>query len=226
MDSSRPPMPSGGAAAPGRPIRELPDPSDVPFGVRFAIVDVFGTGPLTGNPLAVLDLMSFESGDPAEDWLAAVAREMNQAETTFVLPATPTADARLRSFTAGGVEVYGAGHNALGAWWWLLETGRITRHGPGVTLVQEIGGHDLEIEVVGRELVMRQSHPVYGEAPGHSALVSAIGLATGDLDPDVPPRVVGTGADHLMIAVRDPDSMSSCRPDKKALVDVTTGVGA
>ena len=32
---------------------------------------------------------------------------------------------RLRSFTAAGAEVFGAGHNALGAWWWLAQAGEL-----------------------------------------------------------------------------------------------------
>src|ERR687888_401413 len=72
-------------------------------GVEFALVDVFGVGPLTGNPLAVIDLTAGAKDAPLE-WMRSVAREMNQAETTFVLPATRQgAHRRLRSFTAVGV---------------------------------------------------------------------------------------------------------------------------
>lgn len=183
---------------------------------------------MTGNPLSVLDLMSLESGDPADGWLAAVAREMNQTETTFVFPATPTADARLRSFTAGGVEVFGVGHNALGAWWWLLESGRVPRPVPGTPLVQAIGGCDLEVDVDVDDhgLVMRQTRPVFGDLPDDAVAVQAIGVAVGDLDHEVPPRVVGTGSDHLMVAVRDPDVLDTCRPDKELLIDATSSVGA
>lgn len=214
------------STATARPFRELPDPSDVPRAVRFALVDVFGQGPLTGNPLAVLDLTGFRAGDPGEGWLAAVAREMNQAETTFVFAATQTAHARLRSFTAGGVEVFGAGHNAMGAWWWLLDTGRIPRPISNTPLVQEIGGRDLEVSVEGQQLAMLQGRPAFGGVPDYDAIGKAIGVDAERLDLDAPPRVVGTGADHLMVAVRDQDSLAACRPDKQALIDVTTSVAA
>ncbi|WP_448612323.1 PhzF family phenazine biosynthesis protein [Geodermatophilus sp. URMC 60] len=97
---------------------------DVGAGVPFAIVDVFGTDPLTGNPVAVVDLAGVDAPEPQQVlWMQAVAREFNQAETTFVLPPTDErAHRRLRSFTAAGVEVFGAGHNALGAWWWLVHS--------------------------------------------------------------------------------------------------------
>jgi trans-2,3-dihydro-3-hydroxyanthranilate isomerase len=104
--------------------------------VPFVLVDVFADRPLTGNPLAVV-----AEGDRLEEpVMRAVAREFNQSETTFVLPPTrPAATWRLRSFTASGAEVVGAGHNALGAWWWLATAGRIELDADGgAALAQEI----------------------------------------------------------------------------------------
>lgn len=204
---------------------DLPDPCDVERPVRFALVDVFGAGPLTGNPLAVLDLLHRAAGDPPVTWMAAVAREMNQAETTFVLPPTATAAARLRSFTAGGVEVFGAGHNALGAWWWLLETGRVARPVSGGALVQEIGDRHLDVRVETDLLIMLQSRMVLGATAAADAVGEALGLAADQVDGAVPPRVVGTGADHLMVAVHA-GALQACRPDKAALVELSSGVGA
>jgi trans-2,3-dihydro-3-hydroxyanthranilate isomerase len=88
----------------------------------FFLVDVFADAPLTGNPLAVVA----DADDVDEDLMRAIAREFNQSETTFVLASTRQRVAwRLRSFTPVGVEVGGAGHNALGAWWWLAAAGRL-----------------------------------------------------------------------------------------------------
>jgi predicted PhzF superfamily epimerase YddE/YHI9 len=82
------------------------------------LIDVFAETPLTGNPLAVV-----EGTDALSDErLANIAREFQQAETTFIMRST-RADKKLRSFTASGAEVFGAGHNALGAWLWLAEHG-------------------------------------------------------------------------------------------------------
>src|SRR5689334_16869068 len=83
--------------------------------VRFHLVDVFADEPLAGNPLAVVP----DADALDEAVMRRIAREFNQTETTFLLaPSLPDADWRLRCFTPGGVEVFGAGHNALGAWWW------------------------------------------------------------------------------------------------------------
>jgi trans-2,3-dihydro-3-hydroxyanthranilate isomerase len=89
---------------------------------RFYLIDVFAQRPLTGNPLALVP----DADDLAEAQMRAIAREFNQSETTFLLhPAMPRATWRLRSFTPIGAEVYGAGHNALGAWLWLADSGRL-----------------------------------------------------------------------------------------------------
>jgi trans-2,3-dihydro-3-hydroxyanthranilate isomerase len=95
----------------------------------FALVDVFAEAPLGGNPLAVV------AGPPAEALLPRIAREFHQSETTFVMrPTRAAADWRLRSFTAAGVEVFGAGHNALGAWW-CTETA-VTITGRGIVVAE------------------------------------------------------------------------------------------
>src|SRR5436309_8392507 len=117
----------------------------------FYLVDVFTREPLTGNPLPVIvdDAVvgaGAESEHAAaldEETMRRIAREFNQSETTFVLPPTrPEADWRLRFFTPTGAEVYGAGHNALGAWWWLATAGRASRERSSariVTCMQQIG---------------------------------------------------------------------------------------
>jgi trans-2,3-dihydro-3-hydroxyanthranilate isomerase len=194
--------------------------------VPFALVDVFGVGPLTGNPVAVVDLTHHGSGDPPMVWMRAVAREFNQAETTFVLPPASTqAHRRLRSLTAGGVEVFGAGHNALGAWWWLLRTGQVQPSPEGV-LVQQIGSRLLQVLVGDQQLRMVQDHAQLGNPVPARDVAAVVGLESADLDATVPPRVVGTGADHLIAAVTSTRALSDAEPAKDALAQLTTTVGA
>src|SRR3982751_6860054 len=135
--------------------------------VAFALVDVFADEPLAGNPLAVVP----DADGLREDVLPRIAREFNQAETTFLLrPTVAAADHRLRSFTAAGVEVFGAGHNALGAWWWLAETGRLGREG---RWHQQIGPAVLRVEVDGERVAMRQEGARYGATAEPAALAAA-----------------------------------------------------
>jgi PhzF family phenazine biosynthesis protein len=127
---------------------------------------VFADAPLTGNPLAVVA----DADDLDEAVMRAIAREFNQSETTFVL-ASAREDVvawRLRSFTPAGIEVGGAGHNALGAWWWLAAAGRVPAEGDSAVFAQEIGGRVLPVEVTAEAgspvaIVMEQEVPAWGD---------------------------------------------------------------
>ncbi|MFL5872041.1 MAG: PhzF family phenazine biosynthesis protein [Solirubrobacterales bacterium] len=76
----------------------------------FSQVDVFGSGPCSGNPVAVV----LDAEGLSEDEMQRFARWTNLAETTFVLPPTrPEADYRVRIFTPV-LELSFAGHPTLG----------------------------------------------------------------------------------------------------------------
>lgn len=80
------------------------------MGSRFQQVDVFGTGPCTGNPVAVV----LDAEDLSTDQMQRFTRWMNLSETTFVLPPTSAeADYRVRIFTLAH-ELDFAGHPTLG----------------------------------------------------------------------------------------------------------------
>ncbi len=99
----------------------------------FKLVDVFGTAPFTGNPLAVVaDAESLSTDD-----MQRVTRWLNLSETTFLLPTTDTlADYRVRIFTLAR-ELPFAGHPTLGTCHAWLEAGGTPKRA-GV-IVQECG---------------------------------------------------------------------------------------
>lgn len=104
---------------------------------RFAQVDVFVSGPVTGNPVAVV----LDAEGLTDTQMAAFARWTNLSETTFVLPPTdPSADYRLRIFTPTPVGTDGelpfAGHPTLGSAHAWLAAGGVPR---GEVIVQECG---------------------------------------------------------------------------------------
>ena len=198
--------------------------------LRFHLVDVFAIGPLTGNPLAVVEA----TNDLPVDLCRRIAGEFNLSETTFVLPPSrPDADMRLRSFTAAGVEVFGAGgHNTLGAWWWLAEAGKVELDGDYTTLHQELG-HDVLPLVIERaqgkvsRVVMQQRPPVAGAiVDDHAALAAALRLDTAELAAGVVPcQVRSTGAAHLLVPVRDRRDVDRVRPDVDALLPILRAAG-
>jgi PhzF family phenazine biosynthesis protein len=182
------------------------------------LIDVFADAPLTGNPLAVV-----QDADALNDeQMRRIAGEFNQAETTFILRSA-RADRKLRSFTASGAEVFGAGHNALGAWLWLGEHGDLGSHSIARTVYQEIGGEVLPIElqtvdgrVHGR---MRQaSLRLFDSLEDVAPLAEALGLRPDDIRTEPKPRPAHTGAAHLMARVRDAETVDNACPDAGRLL--------
>jgi PhzF family phenazine biosynthesis protein len=198
--------------------------------VPFYWVDVFAATPLTGNPLALVpdaDVLPIET-------MRAVAREFNQSETTFLVsPDGDGADHRLRSFTPAGVEVYGAGHNAMGAWIWLALAGRLdpTRD----TFVQQIGDALLNVRVSlrarvserpssGVQVTMEQSAPQFlGRVEDRAALAVVLGLGVDDVGSA---QVVSTGAEHLLVPVRSVAAVDAVQPDTAGLRALLADAGA
>jgi PhzF family phenazine biosynthesis protein len=115
------------------------------------LIDVFTDQSLAGNQLTVL----LNAQGLTEGQMQAIAREFNYSETTFVLPARQAkADWRLRSFSPSA-EVFGAGHNALGAWWVLAECGAISLSDPVTTFWQELGEEVLPVGIYSEAGIFR-----------------------------------------------------------------------
>jgi trans-2,3-dihydro-3-hydroxyanthranilate isomerase len=197
--------------------------------IPFHFVDVFAEHPLTGNPLAVVP-----HAEALDDLtMQQIAREFKQAETTFLLPASQeSADWRLRSFTAAGVEVFGAGHNSLGAWWWLAESDVLQLSDGQNRFTQEIGDHLLPVDVQceGHRLtsvVLTQTPPLYGSiCQDIPALAQSLGLEERDLMPQLlPAQVVSTGASHLLVPVRSRAAVGRARPDMAQLARILHVIG-
>jgi len=116
------------------------------------LVDVFGSAPLKGNPLAVV--RGAEALDGAQ--MLALTQWLGFSETTFLLPPSdPSADYRVRIFYPAG-ELPFAGHPTLGSCHaWLEAGGRPTRDG---VVTQECG--------VGLVEVKRETSTLAFAAPG------------------------------------------------------------
>jgi PhzF family phenazine biosynthesis protein len=191
-----------------------------------ALVDVFAESPLQGNPLAVVDAANGLS----DEAMRRLAAEFNQAETTFIFP-SDRATRKLRSFTAAGSEVFGAGHNALGAWIWLGSSGQLGGLDQPVIFQQEIGDHVLPIRVWQQDGrihgAMRQATLTLGRRIDDlSALAAALDLGAADLLQYPGARVADTGASHLMVRALSRDVVDAARPDARALLPCLRDSGA
>lgn len=145
---------------------------------RFAQVDVFDSGPFTGNPLAVvLDSAGLTSGEMQKitDWT-------NLSEATFLFPPTdPAADYLARIFCPGR-ELPFAGHPTLGSCHAWLAAGNEPRSKDRI--IQQCGSGLIEIRRSGDQLAFA-APPTTRSGPVEPALLQErlgqLGLAASDL---------------------------------------------
>jgi PhzF family phenazine biosynthesis protein len=164
--------------------------------------------------------------------MQAIAREFNASETTFVLPPTDSrASKRLRCFSPTE-EVFGAGHNALGAWWVIVAHGEVAVTGDETRLWQEIGSEVLSVDVTraGGTLVrvsMTQGEPVTAAGvPDRVALAGALGLDAAALEvPGLEPAIMSTGAMHMLVPARSLRDLERIRVDAPRLVAIAKPLG-
>jgi PhzF family phenazine biosynthesis protein len=143
---------------------------------RFAQVDVFGSAPCSGNPVAVV----LDAEGLSTEEMQRFARWTNLSETTFVLPPDSSeADYRVRILTPV-LELPFAGHPTLGTCHAWLEAGGESR-APGET-VQECGAGLVPIRSDEGRLAFA-APPLLRSGPA-SEEESARVVAALDLDPN------------------------------------------
>jgi trans-2,3-dihydro-3-hydroxyanthranilate isomerase len=188
--------------------------------VPYTFVEVFTQSPLMGNPMAIVPHAEMLD----EPTMQRIAGELDQVATTFILPPkSDLADWRLRSFTAAGKEVFGAGHNSLSAWWWLAESGGLMLSEGRNQFTQEIGGECFPVEVrcqYRRPVTVALTHlsPVYGAiCEDLPKLADALGVEAEDIMLSLPSQVVSTGVAHLLVPVTDREIVAKAQPDAQQL---------
>ncbi|HET7509582.1 MAG TPA: PhzF family phenazine biosynthesis protein, partial [Solirubrobacterales bacterium] len=139
---------------------------------RFSQVDVFGSGPCSGNPVAVV----LDAEGLSDEEMQRFARWTNLSETTFVLPPTgPEADYRVRIFTPV-VELPFAGHPTLGTCHAWLEAGGESRDPEAI--VQECGAGLVRVRR-GEEGLAFAAPPLVRSGPASEEDVARVAAALG-----------------------------------------------
>ncbi|KGM56593.1 hypothetical protein N799_03310 [Lysobacter arseniciresistens ZS79] len=191
---------------------------------RIYRIDAFTTEPGRGNPAGVVT-----HADGLDDArMQAIAHELGFSETAFVLRASgDDHDLRLRFFTPT-TEVPVCGHATVGAHYALaLESGRTGRTrqltGAGVQWIEvtpQLGDFVVRVE---------QGAPVF-HAPLAPELVrevmSALGIAPGDLDFRCPLQFVGTGHGKLLVGLDRRARLVELQPDLAHLSRLSPVVGS
>ena len=179
---------------------------------RYVIADVFTDVALAGNQLAVFT----DARDLDSVTMQTLARELNLAETVFVLPpSSDQADVRIRIFTPA-VELPFAGHPTLGS--------AFVLGGPLSKIVIRIetdsGVVPVELTRDGPRIVfgqMEQPIPPWELEPRADAIFAALGVAGSGL----PVERYELGPGHVYVELGSPDEVAALRPDLVALERAT-----
>lgn len=175
--------------------------SESPF--RYRVVDVFTEHPLEGNALAVFPDAAAIDGTTMQ----RIARELNLAETAFVLPPT-RADcaAQVRIFTPGK-EMLFAGHPTIGTSFVLVDEGLVRPVGGEFVLEEKIGPVPIRVGPGGRPMFWLRTPPIATGRQLDSALCAEVlGLKASDLK-GIAPQLLSAGNPTLFVGLRDRDAV-------------------
>jgi len=187
-------------------------------------VDAFTRVRFTGNPAGVV----LNADGLTEAQMLAIARELNNADTAFILaPENSDHGLRARFFTPR-TEVGFVGHATVASHYVLSR-----RHGAPRHLRQKSKAGVVDIEIRGvdedRSIAIRQSTPPIGRELNDRerlAVLDSLALATDDLDPRCPLRIVGSSSTRLLIGVRTDEALKHLKPDVNRLTTLSAQLGA
>jgi trans-2,3-dihydro-3-hydroxyanthranilate isomerase len=199
--------------------------------MEFVHVDVFADGPYRGNQLAVFP----EAGGLDPRQMQSIAGEMNLSESIFVTEATEDSYS-VRIFTPRE-ELALAGHPTLGAAWVLKRRGTLR----GDEVVQRSAAGDTVVTFGGDTVWLRRqgsaSADLRATDPGIDQKIARalrlepadVGLESRELGRSVA-RLQAATADigllHLLVPVRDPETLARCTPVSDLLVELSPARGA
>jgi trans-2,3-dihydro-3-hydroxyanthranilate isomerase len=174
----------------------------------YRLLNVFTRGAevLSGNPLCV-----FENGEAFDDQtMQALTRQFNLSETTFILPPSGSASARVRIFTPS-YEMPFAGHPTLG-------TAHVCRAlglgGSELTLEMKAGV--IPVSAQGDRWTLQANAPKWREVvESRGAIAATLGLEPKDIAER--PLWVSTGREQLIIPLTSEDAVRRARPQPDLL---------
>jgi trans-2,3-dihydro-3-hydroxyanthranilate isomerase len=185
-------------------------------------LDVFCEGPYSGNQLAVVT----DPGDLTKQQMQAIAKEMNIAETTFVMDVSKDAYS-MRIFTPD-IELPFAGHPTIGTAWMLRKLGLLTstdvtqRTAAGDTQVT-ITDEGASFERKGRaERDLEDSEPAVASDIAKAIGIdeSEVGLEPRELGRDgrLRPAIADTGIPVVVVPVANAAALGRSTPARPAFL--------
>jgi len=191
---------------------------------RIYQVDAFTRTRFTGNPAGVVA----DAAGLDEAQMQAIARELNNSETAFILPPRgPDHDVHVRFFTPT-TEVPVCGHATIASHYVRAIEGTAVEG----TLHQLTGAGVLAVDVEpvasgDFRIWMHQREPAFGpvlDDEQRRALLAALHLNEDDLGQG-PVQIVSTGHSKVMVPLRDRALLDALAPDLAGLAALSRAIG-
>jgi trans-2,3-dihydro-3-hydroxyanthranilate isomerase len=197
-------------------------------GRRYPFVqwDVFSSEKLRGNPLAVFtDARGLSDGE-----MAAIARETNLSETTFIFPRDAAVERErgvlVRIFTPRE-ELPFAGHPTLGTAM-ALRANRFP-NASEIALELKIGKIPVAFRTESEGKVfgeMRQKDAEFGQKHSPDAIAPLVGLKVDDIAADLPIEAVSTGTAFVILPLKSLAAIRFLRMNHAAISEYLARTGA
>jgi trans-2,3-dihydro-3-hydroxyanthranilate isomerase len=192
---------------------------------RYLHFDVFTDTRFGGNQLAVfLDAAGLPTAT-----MQAMAREMNFAESTFVMPAeSGGTDVRMRIFTPAS-EMPMAGHPVIGSTFALAREGRIPPGATAWTFGLNVGPLPVELQWRDGQLAfawMTQKNPEFGPPHELVPVAQALGLREEAIrSTGLPVQQVSCGVPVLILPVATRAAVDAAAPDARLMQHLKNASG-
>jgi len=178
-------------------------------------VDVFTNTPFEGNQCAVI----FGAENLDDETMLLLAREMNLAETAFVVNSN-VADIGVRYFTPAE-EIPMAGHPSIATVYALVEAGLLELTSGKQTKIMELKAGLIEVELessnnVLNSVTISMPKPKFMATYEPNLVLPIFELSIDDLLQDAPIQTVSSGTPQLMIPIRDINSLLRAQMDISA----------
>ena len=191
---------------------------------RIYQVDAFTKNRFEGNPAGVVA----NADGLTDSQMQAIARELNNAETAFILsPTAPDHDVWIRFFTPT-TEVPSCGHATISAHY----VRAIENDLSSCTIQQRIGIGILPVDIIKEDsdyrVIITQGSVEISDSINvetQNDIISALGLSSTDLDERCPIQIASTGHSKVMVGIKSRETLNTLQPDLMRLNNISKKIG-
>jgi len=187
---------------------------------RLYQIDAFTTEKFKGNPAGVIS----NADGLKETQMQAIARELSNSETAFILsPSSTDHEVQIRFFTPT-TEVPSCGHATISAHF----VRALENNLPSCRVIQKIGAGILPVEIIrddnSYKIIITQGEIEFFEPLSKrekNEIILALDLTSTDIDQRCPVQIASTGHSKVMIGIESRDKLNSVKPNLNRLTEIS-----